>query len=111
MSKVGFGYIGNDIAPDEIFLDSTNLPEFDRSQFEGRLEKPISHRIGVIVGIIFAVCGIIVVARLWYLQIQDGNFFAAKSESNSLRHTLVFSDRGVIFDRNNVLLAWNEKNP
>ena len=34
-------YIKRDIAPDEIFLDSKNLPEFNTQQFEGRLEKPI----------------------------------------------------------------------
>ena len=33
-----------DIAPDEIFLDAANLPNFDRNQFEGRIEKPIGKR-------------------------------------------------------------------
>jgi hypothetical protein len=30
------------IDPDEIFLDSENLPSFDTDQFEGRIERPIS---------------------------------------------------------------------
>jgi hypothetical protein len=30
-----------EIDPDEIFIDSHNLPQFDNQQFEGRLEKPI----------------------------------------------------------------------
>ncbi len=29
------------IDPDEIFLDSVNLPQFDTQQFEGRIERPI----------------------------------------------------------------------
>ena len=29
------------VDPDEIFLDSKNLQNFDRQQFEGRIEKPI----------------------------------------------------------------------
>ncbi|MGH7249801.1 MAG: hypothetical protein ACREGC_02400, partial [Minisyncoccia bacterium] len=29
------------VEPDEIFLDSKNLQNFDRQQFEGRIEKPI----------------------------------------------------------------------
>ena len=33
-----------DIDPDEIFLDSENLPNFNKQQFEGRLEKPIPKR-------------------------------------------------------------------
>ena len=35
-------YKNQDITPDEIFLDSSNLSGFDTDQFEGRLEKPIS---------------------------------------------------------------------
>ena len=31
-----------EIAPDEIFLDASNAPAFDRARFEGRLEKPLS---------------------------------------------------------------------
>jgi len=34
----------HEIAPDEIFLDSSNLPNFDVYQFEGRIEKPISKK-------------------------------------------------------------------
>ena len=30
------------VEPDEIFLDSKNIQNFDRQQFEGRIEKPIS---------------------------------------------------------------------
>jgi len=28
-----------DITPDNIFLDSKNLPQFDEDQFEGRIRK------------------------------------------------------------------------
>ena len=30
------------VEPDEIFLDSQNIQNFDRQQFEGRIEKPIT---------------------------------------------------------------------
>ena len=40
-----------DIDPDEIFLDSQNLPNFDVNQFEGRLEKPISTKTFIALGI------------------------------------------------------------
>jgi penicillin-binding protein 2 len=100
-----------DIAPDEIFLDSRNIPDFDTSQFEGRLEKPISRRVILAAGVIFVAIVAVFSFRLWNLQIYHGQVFAEQSENNSLRHTLVFSDRGVVFDRNNVLLAWNVENP
>ncbi len=99
---------GEEIAPDEIFLDSSNLPEFDTHQFEGRIEKPISRKVSVIAGVFFLIIGLVFIGRLWNLQIKQGTVFAARSENNRLRHTLVFPDRGVIFDRNQKLLAWNE---
>lgn len=95
------------INPDEIFLDSSNLPKFDRSQFEGRLEKPISRKVVVLVGLFFLLIGVACLYKIWNLEIRQGNMFAEKSENNRLRHTLVFADRGVVYDRNNTLLAWN----
>ncbi|MBA3551015.1 hypothetical protein H0W32_02295, partial [Patescibacteria group bacterium] len=100
----------SEIAPDEIFLDSSNLPQFDRHQFEGRIEKPISRRIIAFTGIFFLIIGVVFTYKVWNLQITQGAVFTERSENNRLRHTIVFSDRGVIYDRNKNLLAWNEKN-
>ena len=33
------------VEPDEIFLDSKNLQNFDRQKFEGRIEKPIPKKL------------------------------------------------------------------
>jgi penicillin-binding protein 2 len=101
----------HDIAPDEIFLDSTNLPDFDRDQFEGRIEKPISRRPVILAGVVFVIIGLIFTWRIWDLQVMQGAVFATRSANNSLHDTTVFADRGVIYDRNNVLLAWNVPNP
>jgi len=43
-------YIDYNIDPDEVFIDSANLMNFDVDQMEGRLEKPISTKT---VGILF----------------------------------------------------------
>ncbi|MBX4198212.1 hypothetical protein KW782_02645 [Candidatus Parcubacteria bacterium] len=103
--------LSHEIAPDEIFLDSSNLPDFDTHQFEGRLEKPISQRtIAILLGF-FLCIALVFTYKIWSLQIDQGIVFAARSENNRLRHTIVFSDRGVIYDRNKKLLAWNEDNP
>ncbi len=98
------------IDPDEIFLDSSNLPQFDRDQFEGRMEKPISRKVVAATGIFFLIVGILYSYRVWNLQVKQGAAFAARSENNSLRNTVIFADRGVIYDRNNTLLAWNVGN-
>ena len=46
------------IHPDEIFLDSSNLPQFNRQQFEGRLEKPIAKNLLVALGSLFLLVGL-----------------------------------------------------
>lgn len=99
-----------DIDPDEIFIDSENLPNFDVSQFEGRLEKPISRRSLFILGVVFVLIFLLYLGRVWNLQIQDGGLYFSKSENNRLRNSLIFAKRGVIYDRTNEKLAWNVEN-
>ncbi len=99
--------ISKEIEPDEIFIDSSNLPRFDRQQFEGKIERPISRLSISIILIIFILITFTFISKVWNLQIQDGQKYADRSENNRLRHTPVFASRGVIFDRNGVELAWN----
>ncbi len=96
------------IDPDEIFLDAYNLPAFDRQQFEGELERPIGKSTFVILGSFFLLVGLIFLVRTYYLQINQGPALAARSQTNTLRHTAVFPERGVIYDRRGEELAWND---
>lgn len=99
------------IDPDEIFLDSSNLPQFDTHQFEGRLEKPISKTALVLLWVFFAVAAAAGIARLADLALARGVSFRAIAEDNRLLRTPLFAERGVIFDRTGVELAWNEPFP
>lgn len=110
-SEIRYDKRGKDIDPDEIFIDSENLPNFDTHQFEGRLEKAISRRSIFILAGFFLLIIVIFVGRIWVLQIKDGNFYFTKSENNRLRNSLVFAKRGVIYDRTGLKLAWNVENP
>lgn len=104
--------LGDDyIYPDQVFLDSSNLPQFNQSQFEGRIEKPISVYSIFSVGLLFVVVALVFSGRLWSLQIVNGEDYALQSENNRLRHTLVFAQRGVVFDRRGETLVWNEVSP
>jgi penicillin-binding protein 2 len=98
-----------EIDPDEIFLDSHNSPRFDRHQFEGRIERPIS-RIPIV---IFAVIVMLVagglLAKTFALQVVAGNEYRQQAEQNRLAAQLIFADRGVIYDRVGTQLAWNER--
>ncbi|MDQ5957708.1 MAG: hypothetical protein QG665_32, partial [Patescibacteria group bacterium] len=94
--------------PDEIFLDSRNLPSFNTQQFEGVIERPIGKKaISITLGF-FLVIGLLFGGRIFYLQVVDGSALAKRSNQNRLRQTIVFADRGIIYDRNGVALAWND---
>lgn len=96
-----------EIDPDEIFLDSSNLPHFDHHQFEGRLERPISRRTVLILGGVLCLVLLALLSKTFALQIVEGDRYAKQSEQNRLRHTLIFGSRGVFYDKGGVPLAWN----
>ncbi|MDO8620344.1 MAG: penicillin-binding transpeptidase domain-containing protein [bacterium] len=96
-----------EIDPDEIFLDSSNLPEFNRHQFEGRLERPISRKTILSVSVVFILVLLVVLGKSFTLQVRDGALYTKQSTQNRLRHTLMFGSRGVFYDRTGAFLAWN----
>ena len=97
------------VEPDEIFLDSENIEQFDTQQFEGRIEKPIAKRNIIILGLGFVLIFLAFTVRAGYLQISKGEEYFQRSEDNNLEKQLIFADRGIIYDRNKVELAWNNK--
>jgi penicillin-binding protein 2 len=98
-----------EIAPDEIFLDASNAPSFDRARFEGRLEKPLSPTTFFYLGAVLSILFMILITRAWNLQIKNGSEFAAESSHNSLEATTLFALRGAIVDFQGVTLAENVK--
>lgn len=105
-NKIGTGTF---VEPDEIFLDSKNIQNFDRQQFEGRIEKPIPKKNILLLGFLCLSLAVIFSVRLAYLQISKGEAYLARSENNTLDKALLFADRGIIYDRKGVELAWNDK--
>ena len=96
-----------DLNPDEIFMDSKNISNFDTQQFEGKIEKPIAKKIYVGVGISFFIFAILVSWRLFSLQIMQGQKYEERSENNRLKSIPIYPERGIIYDRNNNELVWN----
>lgn len=99
--------IKRNIDPDEIFLDSKNLPDFNTQQFEGRLEKPIPKRAIVLLELFFIVVTIAFVSKLGVLQIVKGEAYFKKSENNTLMKQPIIALRGLVYDRNDTALMWN----
>jgi len=95
-----------EIAPDEIFLDSSNA-SFDRERFEGRLEKPLARGTFVSLAVTLGILFVVLLVRTWNLQVTNGAAFALESERNSLEVTTLFAPRGAITDVNGVILAEN----
>ncbi len=96
-----------DITPDDIFLDSSNLPNFDTFQFEGQIEKAIPRRTVLILGLFFLCILILFSFKIKDLQINQGKTFSNKGDNNRLEHSIIFSERGIIYDRNKRELVWN----
>lgn len=95
------------ISPDEVFLDSKNIPNFDSGQFEGRMEQSISSRVYLFMTVVFLLSGFFLISRVSYLQIAKGADFADRAENNHLRFIYLSPERGLIYDRNEEVLAWN----
>lgn len=98
---------GREIDPDEILLDSSNLPEYDRSQFEGRLERPISRAALMSIGAAFGLILVIFLSQAINLQVVQGEQYLKRSQNNLLHPVPIFASRGALFDRNGAPLVWN----
>lgn len=97
------------IDPDEVFIDSANLPGFERGRPEGRIETPISRAAVAGVGFVALAVGVWFSWTLVSVQAVHGDEYAARAARNSLRRETVFADRGAIYDRNGEALAWDDE--
>ena len=96
-----------EIDPDEILMDSSNISHFNRDQLEGRMERPISKPVLYSTLFFFALLAIVYLIQAVNLQIVHGGEYASRSQANMLRPVPIFAARGIIYDRNGVMLAWN----
>ncbi|MBQ3696181.1 MAG: penicillin-binding protein 2 [Alphaproteobacteria bacterium] len=63
----------------------------------------------IILSVIFVCISLILIGRLFYLQILQGERFFVLAEKNRTAIRLTMPDRGKIYDRNGVILADNHK--
>lgn len=75
---------------------------------EGRMELPIRRRSVYMVGFIFTLIMLVFFGRVSQLQVVKGASYREQSEANSIDKDVIIAERGVIYDRNGTLLAWNE---
>jgi len=70
------------------------------------VESKYSNRKIIISGFVILILSIFIV-RLFYLQVPD-NHYKRSAENNATRHMTQYPSRGLIFDRNGELLAYNK---
>lgn len=99
--------IKSEIHPDEILIDSQNEGQFDRDQFEGRIERPLGRRSFLFVGGLVTVVILALVVRAGNLEMVHGAAYAKQANENQLTQQTIIADRGIIVDRNGVPLAYN----
>ena len=94
---------------DEIFLDAANVPAFNQGRMEGRIELPITKRNVYVVAGLFSVIAVLFFGQLFMLQVVHGESYRVASEENRIEEGVIIAERGVIYDRQGELLAWNEQ--
>ncbi len=97
----------HDLTPEDVFLDATNRANLNALQFEGRIERPVAGRAILAVGGVFMLAMFIFAAQAINLQVVKGEEYADISRNNRIDRSVLFADRGVIYDRNDTPLAWN----
>ncbi|MCF8369370.1 MAG: penicillin-binding protein 2 [Bacteroidales bacterium] len=70
------------------------------------MQRNFTERKYIIIGL-FIVVSLIYLIRLFYLQVLDDTYILS-AESNVLRKNIIYPNRGLIYDRNNKLLVYDE---
>ena len=79
-------------------MATSSLQDSDFAELQRRL-------VVLRVGLLLVVA--LLALRLWHLQIREGPYYRDLSENNRTRSVILEPARGLIFDRNGVLLANN----
>jgi len=79
-------------------MNNNYIKTIDNDYYRQRLSGPL-----IVILLSFAILS----ARLFYLQIIEGDTYYTKSENNCIRLQRIPSERGLIFDQNGILLVDN----
>lgn len=107
MSKLRDRY-SNHVDVEEVLLDASNIPEFNRARLEGKRELPISTMSVYTIGILFSLVAVAFFGKIFLLQVVKGEYYSEIAENNSIDQALIIAERGVVYDRRGEMLAWNE---
>ena len=84
-------------------------PDEPNDPFSPLLDQPVSRRFLLFKGGMVLAFGALA-ARLWQMQIAEGGQYARMAEQNRVDAQPIAAPRGVIYDRNGIVLAGNKAN-
>ncbi len=93
---------------DEVLLDASNIPAFNQARLEGKRELPILAKSIYIVGLVALALSAVFYGKIFTLQVTKGAEFRSIAENNSVNEAVIIAERGVVYDRNDELVVWNE---
>lgn len=94
---------------DEVLLDAANVSALNQNRLEGKMELPLAQRNVYFVAAVFCLIAFGFIYQLFTLQVLAGAEHRAVSENNRVREDVIIAERGVVFDRNDELVVWNEE--
>lgn len=107
MSKLQKRYT-TQVDVEEVLLDASNIPSFNRGRMEGKRELPIRKRSIRTLGFLFLVIATVFFYQIFNLQVVHGEKYRLTAENNSVDRALIIAERGVVYDRRGEMLVWNE---
>jgi len=107
MSKLQDRY-RNNVEVEEVLLDASNIPQFDRGRLEGKRELPITKRNVYTLGALFFVIVAAFTVQVFSLQIIHGGEYSAIADNNIIDKAIIIAERGVVYDIRGEMIAWNE---
>ncbi len=96
---------------EETLQDNLNfLNANDADTTETFIRKTLPRSTILFVGVVIFIIGSILVFRTGWLQIKRGEEYTSISTANTFFQKILFPERGIIYDRNGVPIAYNTEN-
>lgn len=107
MSKLQDRYT-KDVSVEEVLLDASNIPSFNRERLEGKRELRIADRSLAVVWWLFLLIAMAFFYQVFMLQVVSGSDYRTVAENNQRDQAVIIAERGVVVDRNGEPMVWNE---
>ncbi|MCD5381216.1 MAG: hypothetical protein LR008_01420 [Candidatus Pacebacteria bacterium] len=97
-----------EVEVEEVLLDASNIPEFNRARLEGKRELPLTRKNVRTLWILFSLISIAFLYQIITLQVIGGEKYRLIAENNRVDEALIIAERGVVYDRRGEMMVWNE---